>query len=538
MSFFNRNNKITVRNDTFASTELMQRNIVRAIASIFLHLVRVDPKRTNQQRLHYLLNNLHRNFFQANRPYDELEQAIHNLMPIPDAVRIIQHEFSYAEKLIFLLQIIQLVFQEPEFNVLESLEIVELIDDLYIKLKDYDAMLDFVEGDTEHLCLCPALLLTDKITAFYNCLKLSPQPDADVKLADSFSEMLLIRLDESILVVSGSQQKLKINSQSVTEEIILSLKSGDTCEITSDKDNQQFCLDFEQIKVLFKNKLQNTRKSFNLQTETGLLRMMQTDNKLYCHSQTGRISIKNGIVYSKHQTELHLTDSFQTGNQSVTMLDILTERFSPSVTDATEKLFYLEKSDDVYTLSTSRNAHSLLSLQYKERNWYATPLNPFRKVFLNHILLSDSTVYQTGTDILDIDNDSLVINPSLEVTNTAKEIYNIEVKDIFHTYPDSDKHALNHIQFSLKRGDILAIMGPSGSGKTTLLKTFLGELHPKKAEIIIDGQDFISNREYFHSRIAYVPQDDLLFTNLTVYENLYYCVRLRLSGRYSKTALQ
>ncbi len=75
---------------------------------------------------------------------------------------------------------------------------------------------------------------------------------------------------------------------------------------------------------------------------------------------------------------------------------------------------------------------------------------------------------------------------------------------------------------------VLGVVGPSGSGKSTLLKCLAGVTRPDAGKIVVDGQTFsdtsagmapVSPRR---RRIAYVPQDGLLFPHLTVRGNLRY----------------
>lgn len=74
----------------------------------------------------------------------------------------------------------------------------------------------------------------------------------------------------------------------------------------------------------------------------------------------------------------------------------------------------------------------------------------------------------------------------------------------------------------------MAMMGPSGSGKTTLLQVLLGEIVPTRSNIMIDGLNLSDHLAFFQKYIGYVPQDDLLFANLTVFENLYFKLRMSL----------
>jgi ABC transport system ATP-binding/permease protein len=95
-------------------------------------------------------------------------------------------------------------------------------------------------------------------------------------------------------------------------------------------------------------------------------------------------------------------------------------------------------------------------------------------------------------------------------------------------YSFRDKtRAVDGISCEIDHGDLVCIMGPSGSGKTTLLKILCGMIKPQKGTIHADNFDFHEFYEKIKRFISYVPQDDVLFENLTVYENLYFNAKLR-----------
>lgn len=76
-----------------------------------------------------------------------------------------------------------------------------------------------------------------------------------------------------------------------------------------------------------------------------------------------------------------------------------------------------------------------------------------------------------------------------------------------------DLQLLDHISFSLVKGDCLVITGKSGGGKSTLLKLLLGLIQPKEGCINVNDrclEDY--TRETYLNRIAYMPQDIFLFT--------------------------
>jgi len=71
---------------------------------------------------------------------------------------------------------------------------------------------------------------------------------------------------------------------------------------------------------------------------------------------------------------------------------------------------------------------------------------------------------------------------------------------------------------------LLGILGPSGSGKTTLLSILAGHTTPAWGRILLDGEPYDSNTP---SRIGFVPQDDMLYSFLSVEETLTLAARLR-----------
>lgn len=76
----------------------------------------------------------------------------------------------------------------------------------------------------------------------------------------------------------------------------------------------------------------------------------------------------------------------------------------------------------------------------------------------------------------------------------------IELKKVNFNY--GDLPILEDVSFSIKKGDMVALIGPNGSGKTTLVKNIIGLLKPKSGEILINGEKAIDNID----KIGYVPQ--------------------------------
>ncbi len=80
------------------------------------------------------------------------------------------------------------------------------------------------------------------------------------------------------------------------------------------------------------------------------------------------------------------------------------------------------------------------------------------------------------------------------------------------------------MEFSLveENGQMIGIMGGSGTGKSTLMNLLNGNLKPKSGKVTINGFDVHHEKSKLKGIIGYIPQDDLLIEELTVFENLYY----------------
>jgi len=89
-----------------------------------------------------------------------------------------------------------------------------------------------------------------------------------------------------------------------------------------------------------------------------------------------------------------------------------------------------------------------------------------------------------------------------------------------------ERIGLRDIYLSEESGKLVGIMGASGSGKSTLLETLNGKIKPKTGEVKINGIDVHLEPEKLKGIIGFVPQDDLLIEELTVYENLYFAAKL------------
>ncbi|MGB0466323.1 MAG: ATP-binding cassette domain-containing protein [Pontibacterium sp.] len=101
------------------------------------------------------------------------------------------------------------------------------------------------------------------------------------------------------------------------------------------------------------------------------------------------------------------------------------------------------------------------------------------------------------------------------------------------SFSRGERPICNKVDIQIPRGKITAIMGPSGTGKTTLLKLIGGQLRPQSGSIFVDGQDIprLSRRHLFalRARMGMLFQSGALFTDITVFENVAFPLRVHTS---------
>lgn len=93
------------------------------------------------------------------------------------------------------------------------------------------------------------------------------------------------------------------------------------------------------------------------------------------------------------------------------------------------------------------------------------------------------------------------------------------------------KLGLREVNLSEESGNLIALMGGSGAGKSTLLHVLNGSDAPFQGQVLINGIDIHKDPKRVEGVIGFVPQDDLLIEDLTVYQNLYYAAKLCFSDK-------
>ncbi len=96
----------------------------------------------------------------------------------------------------------------------------------------------------------------------------------------------------------------------------------------------------------------------------------------------------------------------------------------------------------------------------------------------------------------------------------------IELRNVWFRYADTDPFVLRRISLHIKAGEHVAITAPSGYGKTTLIKIIMGLLSPSRGEVLVDGKPLQRHAiRSYRSQVSAVMQEDQLFAG-SLFDNI------------------
>jgi iron(III) transport system ATP-binding protein len=113
----------------------------------------------------------------------------------------------------------------------------------------------------------------------------------------------------------------------------------------------------------------------------------------------------------------------------------------------------------------------------------------------------------------------------------------IRVEHLTKSFPGIAAPVVENLSFTLRQGEILALIGPSGCGKTTTLRLIAGFTAPDAGRVFLHGRD-VTTLPPQERRIGIVFQDYALFPHMTVEENICFGMRLAPKKERPKKAVK
>ena len=97
--------------------------------------------------------------------------------------------------------------------------------------------------------------------------------------------------------------------------------------------------------------------------------------------------------------------------------------------------------------------------------------------------------------------------------------------------------ALDSLDLAIAPGEVYCLLGPNGAGKTTTINLFLGFVSPSGGQALVSGLDVSTHDRETKQRLAYIPEQVMLYRNLSGLENLEYFAALGGKGSLGRDRL-
>lgn len=170
----------------------------------------------------------------------------------------------------------------------------------------------------------------------------------------------------------------------------------------------------------------------------------------------------------------------------------------------------------------------------KNNEYYLSSFNQSGIILDNNIL--NSEVILREKDVFIINDTKLIYNSGKIIYQTSDQGVKLEAIDIVKTVKvkGKKKNIAEHIDFQANPGEFIAFVGGSGAGKSTFMKAISGVSKPTSGSVLINGNELYNNYSVLKNLIGYVPQDNIIYDDLTLFDMLKYAADLRMPEDASK----
>ncbi|MBI5008491.1 MAG: ATP-binding cassette domain-containing protein [Bacteroidia bacterium] len=183
-----------------------------------------------------------------------------------------------------------------------------------------------------------------------------------------------------------------------------------------------------------------------------------------------------------------------------------------------------------------KNLKSTISLLYLASiNKYILRYTGNVDLFLNgqNIFPGQSYTFDHGSTIRGSGINAIYFNDVANVFSNEKlkNRLSLEARNVNLRFKKSE-NGIQNFNFYEETGNLVGVLGGSGVGKTTILNILSWITEPQSGEVLINGFNLYSSADRNHLKgvVGFVPQDDLLIEELSVYQNLYYSARMCLDN--------
>jgi ABC-type multidrug transport system ATPase subunit len=454
-----------------------------------------------------------------------VRQIMETPYEIEEVLLYLDRHLSVFDKIRLIQSLVIMARTEGDFAISELTEIMEFSKSLNISSSAFLPLVDHFENHRKQLVNIPCRhhLSHLRHSVFSDYVVFGSGSEADIAFRDerlSPYECAIFAIDQHFFLSVPTSSEVLINSQSPEHNSIILLNPDSVISLAG-RDYPYACLQKMYLLRAESDDIVFKKSSYNF--------IVHKDRNHYSFVVTsGSVALNGKEMYHGKRYDAFFDDTMQIRGYAPFNLGMVIEnRGSIGIEDYIPQKLYILHERGYFSASREYAESSIALIELKAQTYYVLPPKQGYSIFVNRKIVTEATPVNLNSDIITINKRNYRINNFFDLIETPFEIETFSVTDIKHFFPDG-KLALDSVSFEAEKGQLIAIMGQSGCGKSTLTNILSTEISPTYGQILIDGKPIYSNLNYFLENMAYVPQDDLLYPNLSVYENLWYRLRLRM----------
>jgi ABC-type multidrug transport system ATPase subunit len=515
-----------LRRDPKSRTQTAEyRKTIDMVTRLFVHVIKSDTQIKAQEIgiLYSLLTNLFSDIDISWEMY--VRNILESEYDIAEVLEYLNRELIRIDKLRIILSLIILAKTDQEYEISEITDIIDLCRQFGFEPDPFVDLINHFEAQSHDPVAIPFEYHVSHIqdSLFPDYLVFGKASSCDIRFRKAGvgdHEALLFAIDTFLFVSTSSASTLEIDGRKLRASTLYLLPDESRLRVSDVE------YDAPSLWKMYGSKNADDEIVFRKSDYDFLVSKHRTRYSLLL--ERGSITLNQKEIVHGRKTEVYYDDVLQIrGYAPFTLLNVIQERKNIGVDNLIPRELFLCLERDFFFLSRTETARAITRLELDKDVLFIHPPRKGWALYLNKEKLEGLSQIQLNTDTITINKRNFRINTFFDLVEIPFEIKSLEVQDVKHYFRDGSL-ALDSISLSIRMGELVGILGQSGCGKSTLLKTINHEIIPTYGNVVVDGKNLSENLGYYAQFFGYVPQDDLLYPNLTVYENLWYRGRLRL----------